>query len=139
MMADVATQIAIRTRLIGSAEVLALVPASAILDRHERPAPLPSIIVGESDGMEPGGSVGRLLTSVTHTLHLWKAERSFEGVKAMAGAVHKALFAHRLAMPDAAFTCVDCKVARVRYLRDPSGDLSHGVMMVEVLVHGVQP
>lgn len=138
MMPDVAVQKAIRARLIASSNVVALVPAASILDRHERPAPLPSIIIGESDGVDPGGSIQRALTRVTHTLHIWKQEPSFEGVKAICGAVHWALFAHRLALPDPAFHCVDCRVSAARYLRDPSGDVSHGVMHVEVLVHGVR-
>lgn len=137
MMVDIEVQKAIRARLLASADVVALVPAGAILDRHARPAPLPSIIIGESNGIDPGQSVGRMLSRVTHTLHVWQKEASFEGVKTICGAVHWALFAHRLAMPDP-FHCVDCRVSGARYLRDPSGDLSHGVMTVEVLVHGVR-
>lgn len=137
MMADVATQIAIRARLIASPAVLALVPAGSILDRHARPAPMPSIIIGEAVSTQPGGHVGGVLTKVSASLHVWQAEPSFEQCKAICGAIHAALFQHRLAMPDPALSCVECEVASVRYLRDPVEGVSHAAILVEVLVHGV--
>ena len=47
MTPEIALQMALRTRLVSTAAVTALVPAAAILDRNELPAPDPSIILGE--------------------------------------------------------------------------------------------
>lgn len=136
MMPAVEVQKAIRARLVGASAVTALVPAANILDRHKRPVPYPSIILGEGELYDDGSDVGRLRVRVVSTLHLWTAEPSFELAATVAAKVHSALFAPRLDLA-AGFHCADCKVSNARFLRDPSGELSHVVVTVETLVHGV--
>lgn len=136
MMPSVAVQIALRARLIGAAAVVAHVPAAHILDRHARPVPFPSIVIGEGQALDEGADLARLRTRCFHDLHLWVKEPSFELAATVAGRIHAALHTPRLELA-APYHCADCLVAAARYLRDPSGELSHVVMTVETLVHGV--
>lgn len=136
MSVSLAVQKAIRTRLVGTAAVTTLVPAASILDRNQRPAPDPSIILGEDQVIDPGISINRNVVEVHSTLHIWKTEPSLAGVKAIAGAVWKALKAGRLVL-DAGYECGDCRVNDVRFLRDPDGETSHGVVTVQTLVSEV--
>lgn len=134
MSEDLAVQKAIRARLVASPTVTALVPAAAILDRNQRPAPDPSIILGESQEVDEGTSLQRDRTRIYHTLHIWKREPSLTGVKAICGAVRAALKADRLELDG--YHCADWHVSSGRCLRDPDGETSHGVMVVNVLVTG---
>lgn len=128
-----AVQKAIRARLTGTTAVTALVTASSILDRNERPAPDPSIILGEDQVVDPGMSIARDVVRVHSTIHIWKTEPSLEGVKTISSAIRKALKSARLAL-DAGLECGDCRVADTRFLRDPDGKTSHGIVTVETLV-----
>lgn len=132
MSADLAVQKAIRARLIATSAVTALVPVASILDRHARPAPDPSIVLGEGQTIE-GGDIARTTQRIVMDLHIWKKEPSTAGVKAVAGAVRTALHSDRLASIDG-FHFADCRVSSLRYLRDPDGETSHGVVTVETLV-----
>lgn len=131
-----AIQKAIRARLIGTAAVTSLVPADSILDRNERPAPDPSIILGEDQVVDPGTVIDRSLSRVHSTLHIWKKEGGLAGVKAIASAVRDAIRQNRLAL-EAGLQCIDCHVSDTRFLRDPDGVTAHGVATVETLVREV--
>lgn len=133
MGGDLALQKAIRGRLAADAGVLALVPATAILDRNERPVPVPSIVLGESVAVDEGDSIARRIVRVTHTLHVWQREAGLTGVKAIAAAVRSALHGSRLAL-DAGHWCADLFVESARYLRDPDGVTAHGVLAVSAVV-----
>lgn len=132
MSAELSVQIAIRERLIVAPEVVALVDPSAILDVNMRPVPSPSIILGESQSLDDGDSISRTRERVIHTIHIWKREPSLEGVKAICAAVRRALRAGRLEL-GAGYHAADTRVSSIRQMRDPDGDTSHGVVMVEVL------
>ncbi|WP_406736979.1 DUF3168 domain-containing protein [Thioclava sp. GXIMD4215] len=132
MSADLEFQKAIRARMIASADVLALVPAASIIDRNQRPNPVPSIILGETQEVDEGG-INRSRTRIYHTLHIWQKEPSLAGAKAIAQAVRMAFRGPRLSMP-APYTCGDLLLASVRFLRDPDGEHSHGVMVIEGLI-----
>jgi hypothetical protein len=132
MSADLAVQKAVRARLTATPAVTALVPAASILDRHARPAPDPSIILGEGQCIE-AGDIARAVVRVVLDLHVWKKEPGLAGVKAIAGAVRAALHSARLAL-DTGFHCGDCRVSMMRYLRDPDGETGHGVVTVETIV-----
>ena len=136
MSASLALQKAIRTRLVGTPAVVALVPASSILDRNARPAPDPSIILGEDQELD-ADRIARDVVRIYSTLHVWKKEQGLVGVKAIAGAVRSALQNGRLEM-DAGFHCGDCVVTSTRFLRDPDGETAHGVLTVGALVREAQ-
>jgi hypothetical protein len=130
-----ALQKAIRLRLINTAAVIALVPATNILDRNERPAPSPCILMGEDQEVDEDFTIKRDYIRVYSTLHIWKVEPSTAGVKAIAGAIRKAIGRlRRLDIGDPDFVCADCRVDGVRYLRDPDGEHSHAVLTVNSLV-----
>lgn len=132
MSALLALRQALRGRLTATAGVTALVPATSILDRHARPAPDPSIIIGEDQAIDEG-DIARKTRRVFSTLHIWKKEGSLEGVTAIADAVRTAIHASRPTL-DGAFMCGDWRVSDTRFLRDPDGETSHGVVTVESLV-----
>lgn len=130
MSIDLETQKAIRARLttwdVG-------VPAAQILDMNQRPATLPAILLGDSQAVDEGTSLRRAHTRVYHTLHVWKKELSLEGVKIIAAAVRSAIHSARLTLAPG-MHCADARVSSQRFLRDPDGEHSHGVVVVEVLV-----
>jgi len=131
-----AVQKAIGDRLAAATVVTALVPAANIIDRNERPAPSPSIIIGESQVVDPGIMIDRSMVRVHSTIHVWKIEQGLTGSKIIAGAVWRALKSPPLAF-DAGLECVDCRVSDTRFLRDPDGVTSHGVVTVETTVREV--
>jgi len=133
MSADLEVQKAIRARLVPA--VSALVPAANILDRHERPAPTPSIILGETQEVDEGTSLKRAHVRIFHTIHVWKVEEGLVGCKAICAAIRSAIHSGRLVL-GGGYHCADVRVADVRYLRDADGQTSHGVVTVEALVSG---
>jgi hypothetical protein len=138
MSADLAVQKALRARLVASSGVTALVPADHILDVNQRPARDPAIHLGESQAVDQGDSIARKLTRVYHTLHIWKKEPSLVGAKQICGAIRTAIHSGRLGL-DAGFHAVDGFVSGQRFIRDPDGESSHGIVTVEVLVQEVAP
>lgn len=136
MSADLALQKAIRARLTSTAEVTSLVPASNILDRNARPAPDPSIILGEGQAVE-GDRIDRSDQRLYLTLHIWKKETGLTGVKAIAGAIRSAILSVVERQIDG-YHIGDCRVSDMRFLRDPDGETAHGVVTVEALVVEVQ-
>lgn len=132
MSGALAVQKAIRARLVATPAVVALVPASNILDRHSRPAPDPSIILGEDQEIDEG-NIARTRQRIHSTIHVWKKEPSLEGVKVIGGAIRTAIHSARLAL-DTGFHCGDCKVTASRFLRDPDGETSHGIITIETLI-----
>ena len=132
MSASLALQKALRTRLVGTSYVVALVPADAILDRHQRPAPSPSIILGESHEVDDGSDLGRHHLRIYHTIHVWLREVSLEGVTTISWAIRSAL-RERLDL-GLGFHCADVRIADTRALRDPDGETSHGIVTIEALI-----
>lgn len=133
MSIDLEVQKALRARFTTTASLMALVPATNVLDTNQRPAPVPSIILGESQSVDEGTSLRRAHVRVYHTVHVWKREPSLEGVKAICGEIRRAVGFGRLVLA-APWHCADVRVASMRYLRDPNGEHSHGVVTVEALV-----
>lgn len=133
MSVDLEVQKAIRARLIATPAVVALVPAGHILDVNQRPAPVPSIILGESQEIDEGTSLKRSHTRIYHTVHVWQREASLEGAKQIAGTIRGAIRAGRLVLP-AGLHCADLLVSSGRFMRDPDGEHSHGVLTIEALI-----
>lgn len=133
MSVDLAVQRALRARLVATSAVTDLVPAGSILDRNQRPAPSPSIILGEVQVVDEGTSLARAIVRVYHTIHVWRREASLEGVKEIAGAIRAAIRAGRLELGEG-LHAADARVSSIRTLRDPDGETSHAVVTLEVLV-----
>lgn len=133
MSIDLEVQKGLRARFTTSAGLMALVPAKNVLDSNQRPAPVPSILLGESQSVDEGTSLRRSHTRVYHTIHVWKREPSLEGVKAICGEIRRSIGFGRLVLATP-YHCADLLVSSMRYLRDPDGEHSHGVVTVEALV-----
>lgn len=136
MSPEIALQTALRARLTATTGIISLVPAPNILDRNERPNPRPSIIIGEAQTADEGDTLARTRLRVYMDLHLWIEEPSTAGVKALAGAIRTALRT-RLVAGSTGIHIPDCRVSSTRFLRDPDGKTSHGVVTINCVVEEV--
>ncbi|MBI0008456.1 DUF3168 domain-containing protein [Bartonella sp. M0193] len=137
-MLELAIQKAIYKRLTTTSEVLSLVPLTNILDRNQLPKVDPLILIGNDQLVEDGSDVRRCIWRVFSTLDIWKVENGLTGSKAISGAIRQAI---RNGKPelDTGYHCVDWYVSTTRFLRDPDGGHSHGVLTIESLVLERQP
>lgn len=134
---SLAVQKALRARFVATTAVTVLVPAQNILDRNQRPAPDPSIVLGEDQTVEPGSEqlISRTLVRVYSTIHIWKREPSLTGVKTIAGAIRRAIGrVQPLDIDDPDYSCADCKIDSTRFIRDPDGETSHGIVVINSLI-----
>jgi hypothetical protein len=121
-------QKAIRARLLASADLTALVPADNVLDSTGRPERMPAVGIGE------GQTVYRRFSSTTHaTLHVWVQEPGLTTSKQIASTIVAALKVDAqiegvLILDN--FVCHDLQVTQTRFLRDPHGSYSHGIVTV---------
>lgn len=135
MSYELALQKALLARLVATPAVTALVPVANIIDRNQRPNPSPSIILGEDQGVDEE-FIKRNVVRVYHTIHVWKKDENLVGVKAIAGAIRVAIHMQRISS-DVGFHFADCYVSQTRFLRDPDGETSHGVVTVTALVQEI--
>lgn len=125
-------QKAIRERLTGSPELMGLVQADHVMDANGRPEIMPAIYIGE------GQTVFRRWDATTHaTLHVWFQEPGLvqckQAVNAIVEAVRVDAQVSGVLVLDH-FTCHDLMVTQTRYLRDPHGSFSHGIVSVAGIV-----
>ena len=118
----------IRARLLASADLIALVPADNVLDSTGRPELMPAVGIGE------GQTVYRRFNSTTYaTLHVWVQEPGVTTSKQIASAIVAALTVDAqiegvLTLDN--FICHDLRVTGTRFIRDPHGSYSHGIVTV---------
>jgi hypothetical protein len=130
-----AVQIALRTRFLATPALTALVPPNNILDHNQRPAPSPSIVLGEDQVIDVGITLKRDYVQVFSTIHIWKKEASLQGVKAISDAIRRAVGRVRpLDLADADYAATDCRIESSRFMRDPDGETSHGVVVISTIV-----
>jgi hypothetical protein len=114
---------------------MALVPADHILDVTGRPERLPAVILGE------GQTVFQRFSSTAYAdLHVWVQENGLEKAKRIVDAVIDAISVN--AQIDGVlrldgFICHDLSVERTRYLRDPHGPYSHGIVSVAAIMKAI--
>ncbi len=137
MSADLAVVAAMRAAFVASGAVMALCPAANILDIHDAALPEPAIVLGDVQELLRRSSGNRNSADLVATLHLWKSERSFEGCKRLKAALADALRMSPRPTLEAGYHLADWRVVSARYLRDPDGQKSHGVVTVEALVSWV--
>lgn len=130
---QIALQDALLKRLREDVGVTALVPAMKILDRNARPVVDPSITIGTDQGVD-AGYIERDVTTVYHTLHIWKKETGLIGAKFIAAAITKAVKKTRFEAVDG-YHFADCFVSDTLFLRDE--DFSHGIVTVRAIVQEV--
>jgi hypothetical protein len=125
---SLALQPVIRARLLASEELMALVPPDNVLDVTGRPERMPAVIIGE------GQTVYRRFDSTSYaTLHVWFQEPGLVNAKAAVSAIVHALRVD--AQIDGvlsldSFTVLDLMPTQTRFMRDPHGSYSHGIVTV---------
>ncbi|WP_314945905.1 DUF3168 domain-containing protein [Bradyrhizobium cosmicum] len=129
---SLALQKAIRTRLIASPELMALVQAEHVMDANGRPEIMPAVYIGE------GQTIFRRWDTTTHaTLHVWFQEPGLVQCKEAVSAIVAALRVDAQAagvLPIDGFTVHDMQITQTRYMRDPHGSYSHGIVTVAAIV-----
>ena len=133
MNIDLEVQKALRARLVNTASLVEIVPAGHILDTNQWPAPVPSIVLGQSQIIDEGSSLQRTHWRVYHTLHVWTRSASHAPAKEICDQIRRAVGVERLALPSP-LHCTDLRVISVQMLRDPDGEHSHGVVTVDALI-----
>lgn len=129
---SLAVQKAIRSRLIASSELMAMVQADHVMDANGRPEIMPAVYIGE------GQTIFRRWDATTHaTLHVWFQEPGLVQCKEAVSAIVAALRIDAQAdgvLPIDGFTVHDMQATQTRYMRDPHGSFSHGVVNVAAIV-----
>jgi len=107
----------------------ALVPSANIFDRNQRPEIFPCVVIGEAQVVadEADCVIG---SEVFLTIHVWTQENTFTACKSIAGEIRRALF--MLSGTQDGFA-LDFNFDDMRFLRDPNGEHSHGVVTFSVL------
>lgn len=125
MEASLELQKAVRARLVAATVVTSLVPVASIVDRNGTPSTFPSILIGEGQTVG-GGDIARRRHDVFLDLHIWQRETSLEFSKRVAGAIRAALTDSVWSVPG--MHVADLYVTSSRFMRDPNGTHSHGVL-----------
>lgn len=128
---SLALQGAIRECLIGSDVVTALVPADSILDRSNRPELEREILIGDGNSQLPD-NFSRFYVATFADLHIWIKETGLATSKQIASAVIDALNAEAWDVPG--YSVSGVRVTTARYMRDPHGEYSHGVVSIRANV-----
>lgn len=109
-------------------ELTALVPSGNIFDRNERPEVFPCVVIGE--GQTVGDDIDCADLSEVHlSLHVWTKENGLVACKSIAGEVRRAL---RNVSEVLEGFALDFSFQDAIYMRDPSGEHSHGVVNFHV-------
>lgn len=123
---SLAIQKVIYDRLTDDDDLLALV-SDAIFDRSGRPERFPCVVIGEGQTVFHDFHAG-----VHADLHVWAEEPGLVIAKRIGSAIIAAL---EDCPWQAEGLCVhDMSVKATRYLRDPSGKFSHGVLSYVAIV-----
>ncbi len=130
-----AFQTAIRSTLIASPEVVALVTPENIRAGAVRPERLPSVVLGDTRTEYLGRAAGsQRVARVFITLHIWAQEDGADTARMIGAAVYSAL---EFGPKDTPELIVDeWHAPSTVWLRDPKPELSltHGAMALEAVV-----
>lgn len=130
---SLALQTAIRSRLVATPAVTALVQAARIVDGPTRPEHFPSIILGEGQTVQAGRAYSWRNIWVYLTIHVWALESGTEAVRTITNEIDRA-FLFPLTVPGFQLIDGNFRVADTRFMRDPTGLNGHGVMSVQALM-----
>lgn len=121
----------IRSRLVATSAVTALVPASSIVDRSGIPNVFPSVLIGDGQTVTDDG-LSRNRHVAHSDLHIWAKETGLVGAKQIAGAIRAALADGIWTVPG--LHIADLYVTDSRFLRDPGGQHSHGIISLQAFI-----
>lgn len=126
---SLALQALVRSRLVASPDLVALVPADHVLDKNRRPEVFPCVLIGEGMTL-PDEGLARDRFTVTLDVHVWAEEPGLATVKTITAHARAALVPP-FVVPG--FHVADLRIASTRFLRDPAG-YGHAVVTVEALM-----
>ena len=127
------TNKALYARFVAYSGLTDLVPATSILDMSAQPNSFPCIILGEAQVVDDG-DIQRTLQRVYADWHIWTADTNLNGVKRVADQMRRALAPSRISFTDEGFECVDLRIENTRFLRDPDGEHTQGIVTFNALV-----
>ncbi|MBD9493194.1 DUF3168 domain-containing protein [Ensifer sp. ENS01] len=133
-----ALQTAIRTRLIGKSEVMALLEddPTRIRSGSTRPDKTPCIIMSDGNTSLHGHDYTSQRTAWVYLdLHIWTLDAGQDAAKEIAGVVTAALDKRNLQIEGG--YCDHFRVTASRFPRDPDPAYGHGVLSVEALVRWI--
>jgi len=128
---SLAVQKTLRSRLIASSAVTALVTVGNVALDARRPEAMPCIVIGPAT-VNFMDCFDVFFDEVFCDLHLWTNESGLSSVKEIAGAIRAVIDASVLTIEG--FRVVNSKLASARYVRDPDGEHVHGILSVEAIV-----
>lgn len=128
---SLALQKAIGVRLIAADAVTALVRANAIIDRSGSPELDRCIMIGDGQTVY-GDRYRRFYDEAFADLHIWVKEPGLLAAKKIGGAVIDSLICKPFAFDG--YTCTGMMNGGSRYLRDPHGVYSHGIVTIRAIV-----
>ncbi|MBS0535378.1 MAG: DUF3168 domain-containing protein [Proteobacteria bacterium] len=131
MSASLAFQTVARLALIGDPGLTALVPADNVLDVNGRPEADPRVILGEDQEL-PGDEVVGRYTELFATMHVWSKEPGVKRAKLIVSAMRRVLNGQR--WNDGSYRCLDTRFQSARFLRDPDGETTHGVVTFKAVL-----
>ncbi len=113
----------------GHGPLTAICPAANIIDRNTRPEVFPLIDVGLAHATDDSATC-IVAYEVYLDIHVWTKENTMADVKSISGEVIRAL-------RDASGTqdgfALDINFETSEFMRDPSGEHSHGVLTFRIL------
>lgn len=128
-----ALQTAIRSRLISTPAVTALVPASRIIEGPTRPERFPSIIFGRGQTVFAGRAYSWRHVWAYLDIHIWTLEGGTEAARQIANETDRALV-EPLTMPGFELLDGNFTITAAQFFRDPDALHGHGVMSVQALL-----
>lgn len=133
---SVALQTAIRSRLIETPYVMALVSRDNVRSNHTRPSEMPAILIGSGITELHGHDyTAQRAAWVYLDIHVWTLDQGQDAAKEIAFAVCNALDGGTLQIEGG--YCDRFKVTRAVYPRDPDPRAGHGVLSVEALIRWI--
>ena len=127
--ASLAAQKFLRTLFINRAALTALVPATSIFDRNDRPEVFPCVLLGEAT-VTADDALCIVADEVFMDCHVWTTENGLAACKLIVGEIRRAV---RDASDVVDGFALDAYFDSVVYLRDPGGVHSHAVVTIKLL------
>lgn len=111
-------------------------PMNVVFDEGD-PSAFPCIIIGEATTQYPD-YYEDFHTVCTSDVHIWTEESNLASVKKLTGIVREALWQGPWTVDG--HRCANLRIQQARYMRDPDGKHSHGILTVSaILQEDAQP
>lgn len=129
---SLALQKAIFDRLKDDEDVIELVPAANIFDRHGLPTASHCIILGDDQTIRDALSLDDNSFRVAATLHVWAKGTNVVLAKRIAGAITVALRGPFWTFDG--YRAAWVSLSQTQFVRDPGGEWAHAVLTFEAML-----